>query len=870
MNLLRYSKRRTKSLLKTVLPTAPQQHAKPHLSLIVAAYNVDPYIDEFLASVFTQSSKIQRFEVIIVDDGSTDNTAKIIEGWQARYPKHIRYIHQENSGAGAARNAGIALAHGAWISFPDADDFLDVDYFRTMLKEAETQQKTPLLAVVSNMIYYYEDDERFSDTHPLRYRFSSPVVKKQSHNLGNYMQFATNSVWINRETFLKHGMTFDPRIVPSFEDGHLFNRLLIAQPNQTVSFVSGAKYYYRKRSEKSSLIDTAKLQLSWYDDQIRFGYIDLLDFAKRLRGFVPKHIQRTCLYDIFWRFRHLVDYEERAAFLSEDQKAQFLKLLETAFDYIDAETIETFNLAGCTEEHKVALLACYKSQRRSSTTVYLQRMDRQASMMQFSVLDGGTDEITLNILVNGVDTAPILPSEKRAQFIGLPYYRQRFFWLKLKDGDDVTFMVDGTPCRVKRGAVVLGNHPSWFDLRAALQPTAPKLMAPETRRLREHVVAVRETYRGGRVLMDSITKADDNAEHLYRHMLVTGRANRSWFVLSKNSPDWPRLEAEGFQLLPFGSDDHIAALMNADFLISSHIDHFVLHPVPRGDFADLAQSQFIFLQHGVIMNDLSRWLNGKSPRLFVTTMPKECEAISSQKSPYIFTQREVILTGLPRHDALLTKAKSAQANTILIMPTWRKYLTNEISVPKTGELIREKIDDFHETDFARNWTELLNAPRLHDLAKENNLRITFAPHQNLTMYLDDMSIPEDIEVIDVRQDAPYQDLFANARIAITDYSSAVTDVAYLGRPLIYFQFDTSDMFSGNHVVKPGYFSFENDGFGPVVNTSDSVLDNLEAALCGEENQIFGQRRDNAFPLRDGRCCERICVALDKLSEPSSS
>ena len=142
MTLLRYSKRRTKSLLKTVLPTAPQQHAKPHLSLIVAAYNVDPYIDEFLASVFTQSSKIQRFEVIIVDDGSTDNTAKIIEGWQARYPKHIRYIHQENSGAGAARNAGIALAHGAWISFPDADDFLDVDYFRTMLKEAETQQKT--------------------------------------------------------------------------------------------------------------------------------------------------------------------------------------------------------------------------------------------------------------------------------------------------------------------------------------------------------------------------------------------------------------------------------------------------------------------------------------------------------------------------------------------------------------------------------------------------------------------------------------------------------------------------------------------------------------------------------------------------------
>ena len=73
--------------------------------------------------------------------------------------------------------------------------------------------------------------------------------------------------------------------------------------------------------------------------------------------------------------------------------------------------------------------------------------------------------------------------------------------------------------------------------------------------------------------MDRDTKADDNAEHLYRHMLATGRAENAWFILSRDSLDWDRLEAEGFKLLPFGSDEHIAAQMNAAALISSHADN---------------------------------------------------------------------------------------------------------------------------------------------------------------------------------------------------------------------------------------------------------------------------------------------------------
>lgn len=64
------------------------------LSLVVPTYNVEAYIDRFLDSVFTQASQLRSFEVIIVDDGSTDRTAEIVRKWQARHPKHLRYVHQ--------------------------------------------------------------------------------------------------------------------------------------------------------------------------------------------------------------------------------------------------------------------------------------------------------------------------------------------------------------------------------------------------------------------------------------------------------------------------------------------------------------------------------------------------------------------------------------------------------------------------------------------------------------------------------------------------------------------------------------------------------------------------------------------------------
>jgi glycosyltransferase involved in cell wall biosynthesis len=833
------------------------------LSLVVATYNVELYIDRFLDSIFSQSSDLDRFEVILVDDGSTDGTAGIIKSWQDRHPEHIRYVYQENAGAAAARNTGLELATGTWVGFPDPDDFLSHDYFSSMLEEAEANHKLPPLAIVSHLIFYHEDRDAYSDTHPLSYRFRKDKVRLRSGDLRNFMQFSVACAWLHRPTLMEKGIRFDLKVRPSFEDSHMVNRLFVSAPHRTVSFLPGPVYYYRKRSNQTSQLDNARFTSRWFIDQLEFGSLDLLYFTRDRLGSIPLHVQRTSLYEIFWRFRHLVDHPERSDFVTPGERARFLELLSEIFSFIQSETINEFDLAGCSEEHKVSLLYLYKGLRRETHSVYLEQIDQAAGMAQFYYFTGGEDDFSVAVEVNGQPATALLPSQRIAEFMGQTYHRRRYFWVAMQDGDDIRFLVDGAACKVKRQGRVLGESAGWLDLRKALAPATPQTADPEIRRLREHVIAARETFRDCQVLMDRDDKADDNAEHLYRHMLNTGRADNAWFVLRRDSLDWDRLAAEGFKLLEFGSDDHIAAQMNAATLLSSHADHHVLWPVEKRYFADLARYKYVFLQHGVTTNDLSNWLNAKPIRLFITAMPDEAHSIADPQGKYVFSEREVLHSGFPRHDALLAKAAQVRPDAILIMPTWRKYLTEETT---QDGMRRTKVDDFLASDFARNWQAVLQNPRLRSLAEAHGLKVIFAPHPNMAMYLPDLQVPDWIEQIDVRQGVSYQSLFARAAVAVTDYSSAAFEIAFLQRPVINFQFDFDSVFAGGHICRPGYFSYKDDGFGPVAETPDAFLQALEATLEGREDPVYAERRANAFPFRDGGCCERVCQAVERLAQ----
>jgi glycosyltransferase involved in cell wall biosynthesis len=128
------------------------------VSVILPVYNVEPYLDECLMSIIKQT--MTDIEIICINDGSTDGSANLLKKY-AEKDSRIIIVNQQNAGAGAARNNGMRLARGEYLSFLDADDFFEL----TMLEEAYHRcKKFDADFVVFRSNAYISDPPRFKPT----------------------------------------------------------------------------------------------------------------------------------------------------------------------------------------------------------------------------------------------------------------------------------------------------------------------------------------------------------------------------------------------------------------------------------------------------------------------------------------------------------------------------------------------------------------------------------------------------------------------------------------------------------------------------------------------------------------------------------
>lgn len=123
------------------------------LSILVPVYNSEKYIEECVDSVLRQSE--QDYELVLVDDGSTDNGGTICDQYQEQYPDRIRVIHQSNQGLILARRTGIHAAKGEYCMFLDADDAYEPECLSTI---RETIERTHADVVIFNNYSYFEED----------------------------------------------------------------------------------------------------------------------------------------------------------------------------------------------------------------------------------------------------------------------------------------------------------------------------------------------------------------------------------------------------------------------------------------------------------------------------------------------------------------------------------------------------------------------------------------------------------------------------------------------------------------------------------------------------------------------------------------
>lgn len=123
------------------------------LSIIVPVYNVEKYLHRCMKSLLAQN--IPDYEIILVDDGSKDRSPEICDKYAQEY-SFVSVIHKKNEGLGFARNSGLAMAKGKYVSFIDSDDAVSADHFKVLLKTAEKQNADVCLGGMTDVYETYK------------------------------------------------------------------------------------------------------------------------------------------------------------------------------------------------------------------------------------------------------------------------------------------------------------------------------------------------------------------------------------------------------------------------------------------------------------------------------------------------------------------------------------------------------------------------------------------------------------------------------------------------------------------------------------------------------------------------------------------
>lgn len=181
------------------------------VSIIVPIYNVEQYIEQCVASILSQDHS--NIEVILVDDGSPDRSAEIIDDL-AKRDSRIRVVHKENGGVSTARNAGLDIAKGEYVMFVDGDDYVDPDYVSYFLNLVIKND----CEIAMNMDFYTVKAPNAGATNPERMIDALKAIEYI------YLGKLNEAVWnkIYKKSFLsENDIKFDPDYW--YGEGMLFN-----------------------------------------------------------------------------------------------------------------------------------------------------------------------------------------------------------------------------------------------------------------------------------------------------------------------------------------------------------------------------------------------------------------------------------------------------------------------------------------------------------------------------------------------------------------------------------------------------------------------------------------------------------------------
>jgi len=288
-------------------------------------YNVEPYLKEALDSVIGQTVDFkENIELIIVNDGSTDDSESIILDYKEKYPDNIVYIKQKNQGLSATRYNGFLKAKGEYIHSMDSDDTISSNFYEESLKFFNLHGDRVDM-VASKLLLF----EARTGGHYLNWRFKRTRIIDIDEE-PSALQYHIASVVIRKSAIKKEW--FDKKISIA-EDARLIAILL--HRKRAYGVISNISYNYRIRESGGSLINTQHLKRDFYLETPKRFWQFIIDFWRERDGNIAPYIQNLVMNDIRWR----INQQKKQTVLSNQEEKEYKKTVYDTIFQLDDKTI---------------------------------------------------------------------------------------------------------------------------------------------------------------------------------------------------------------------------------------------------------------------------------------------------------------------------------------------------------------------------------------------------------------------------------------------------------------------------------------------------------------------------------------------------
>ena len=291
-------------------------------SVIIAIYNTGRYLNKSISSLLNQTVGIKKIQIILINDGSIDNSEEICFKFQELYKKNIIYLKTKNNGVSKARNIGMLLAKGKFINFLDPDDFWDYKAFKYVLSFFKNYKN---INFVTGRIKFFEARNNF---HPLDYKFFKTRIVNLTEEY-NCIQSSSSTSFFKASYI--DGRKFEEGIV-SGEDTRFVNELLLINP--IIGLIREAIYFCRKRKDFTSRTQKQRKDVEFYFSTIQKVSNYLLNLSKNLYNKIVPFIQFYLAYDILFRIETL-----SYLYLNSSNYIKYCNLIDILLQNIDDKYI---------------------------------------------------------------------------------------------------------------------------------------------------------------------------------------------------------------------------------------------------------------------------------------------------------------------------------------------------------------------------------------------------------------------------------------------------------------------------------------------------------------------------------------------------